>query len=251
MVETNPISWLLAFTPVMILILLMTIAKMGGSKAGFATWFTTQVIAFLFFGTTPEIIGGSMFKALFLALDVTMIIWGAMYLYHITNTSGAINRIGDFLSAFTDNKAYLGIFLAWLFPSFLQGLDGFGVPVAVSAPLMVSAGFSPMLSIVLTSIGHGWGVSFGSMGASIRTLHAMTGLPVVIFAPKAAILLGITAIISGLIVVYLAGGKDKFFQAIPLTIFIGLVLAIGQYLIAGTEFWMIAVTLPAMISLFL
>jgi lactate permease len=251
MVETNPISWLLAFTPVMILILLMTIAKMGGSKAGFATWFTTQVIAFLFFGTTPEIIGVSMFKALFLALDVTMIIWGAMYLYHITNTSGAINRIGDFLSAFTDNKAYLGIFLAWLFPSFLQGLDGFGVPVAVSAPLMVSAGFSPMLSIVLTSIGHGWGVSFGSMGASIRTLHAMTGLPVVFFAPKAAILLGLTAIIGGLIVVYLAGGKEKFFQAIPLTIFIGLVIAIGQYLIAGTEFWMIAVTLPVMISLLL
>jgi lactate permease len=251
MIASNLIFWLLAFTPVIFLILLMTIAKMGGSKAGLVTWFVTQLIALIFFSATLEILVIALLKAIFLALDVTMIIWGAMYLYQITKTSGTIQRIGEFLSAFTNNKANLGIFLAWLFPSFLQGIGGFGVPVAVSAPLMVSAGFSPMLSIVLTSIGHGWGVSFGSMGTSIRTLQAMTGLPLELFAAETSILLGITAIISGLLVVFLAGGNKEFFQTLPLTLFIGIVLSIGQYLIARTDFWMIAVTLPAMIGLFL
>ena len=229
----------------------MTFAKMSGSKAGLLTWLATQLIVLYFFGAPPNILGISALKTLFLAIDVLMIIWGAMYLYQITKASGSIQHIGEFLSGFTDNKAYQGIFLAWLFPSFLQGMGGFGVPVAVSAPLMVGAGFSPMLSIVLTSIGHGWGVSFGSMGTSIRTLQAMTGLPIDIFAPSASILLSMTCIISGMIVVFMAGGKNNFFRALPLTIFIGLVLSIGQYLIAKTDFWIIAVTLPAMISLML
>lgn len=245
----STINWLLAFSPILILIVLMTIFKFGGSKAGIITWLVAQIIAFGFFGTGIEILRDALIKSIFLALDVLLIIWGAMYLYQVTKAAGTIQQIGEFLSAFTHNKAYQGVFLGWLFPSFLQGMGGFGVPVAVSAPLLVSAGFSPLLSIVLTSIGHGWGVSFGSMGTSIRTLEAVTTLPFDTFAPASAILLGVAAIISGTVVVFIAGGKQHFLSALPLTILIATILSVGQYLIAQTEFWVIAVTLPALISL--
>ena len=245
----NSINWLLAFSPVFILILLMTVFKLGGSKAGLFTWLLAQLVAYIFFGTNLKILGNAFLKSLFLALDVLMIIWGAMVLYQVTKSAGTIKKIGNFLSAFTHNKAYHGIFLGWLFPSFLQGMGGFGVPVAVSAPLLVSAGFSPLTSILLTSIGHGWGVSFGSMGSSIRTMQAITALPLDSFAPAAAILLGISSIISGCIVVLIAGGRDQFLHALPLTICIAAILSIGQYLIAKTDFWIIAVTLPSLLGL--
>ena len=171
------------------------------------TWLATQLIAAFFFGATPEILQYTYIKAFFLSMDVLLIIWGAMFLYQVTKRAGTIQIIGKFLSELTENKAFVGIFLGWLFPSFLQGMGGFGVPVAVSAPLLVSAGFSPTLSVLITSIGHGWGVTFGSMGSSFRTMMAVTGHSAEYLAPYATILLGAASLLCGLFVVFLSGGK--------------------------------------------
>ena len=43
------------------------------------------------------------------------------------------------------------LLLSWLFASFLQGMGGFGVPVAVVAPLLVGLGFSPIQAVVMAS----------------------------------------------------------------------------------------------------
>jgi lactate permease len=245
----NVFTWLLAFTPVILVLVLMTTFKWGGSKAGMLTWLFTQVISISFFGATLELLQYTYIKAFFLATDVLLIIWGAMFLYQVTKKAGTIQIIGNFLSEMTENRAFLGIFLGWLFPSFLQGMGGFGVPVAVSAPLLVSAGFSPILAVVITSIGHGWGVTFGSMGSSFRTLMAISGFSADFLAPYTAILLGIASLFCGLFVAYLAGGKKHFVKSLPLTLLSASVLSVGQYFLATNDLWTIAVTLPAIASL--
>jgi len=213
------------------------------------TWLAAQVIAFTIFGATFEILQYSFIKAFFLSIDIILIIWGAMFLYQATKNAGTIQIIGNFLSELTDNKAFVGIFLGWLFPSFLQGMGGFGVPVAVSAPLLVSAGFTPTLAVVITSIGHGWGVTFGSMGSSFRTMMGVTGLSVEFLAPQAAILLGLSSLFCGIFVTYLSGGKNNFVKSIPLVLLLFAILFSGQYILATNDLWVIAVTLPALISL--
>jgi lactate permease len=227
----------------------MTAFNWGGSKAGTFTWLAVQLIAIIFFGASLKLLQYTYIKAFFLSLDVLLIIWGAIFLYQVTKRAGTIQIIGKFLADLTESRAFLGIFLGWLFPSFLQGMGGFGIPVAVSAPLLVSAGFSPTLSVVIASIGHGWGVTFGSMGSSFKTLMAVTGLSADYLAPFTAILLGISSLFCGLFVIYLAGGKKHFLKALPLTLLSSLILSIGQYLLATNGLWAIAVTLPAMVSL--
>jgi lactate permease len=249
MLSINVFTWFLAFTPVILVLFLMTTFKWGGSKAGMLTWLITQVIAVVFFGATLELLQYAYIKAFFLALDVLLIIWGAMFLYQVTKKAGTIQIIGTFLSELTENRAFLGIFLGWLFPSFLQGMGGFGVPVAVSAPLLVSAGFSPILSVVITSIGHGWGVTFGSMGSSFRSLMAVSGFPASVLAPYTAILLGIASLICGLFVVFISGGKKHFLKALPLTLLTAGILSVGQFILSTNDLWAIAVTLPAIAGL--
>lgn len=245
----NVYTWLLALLPILLIILLMTVFHWGGSKAGVFTWLVTQVIAILFFGATLELLQYAYIKAFFLSLDVLLIIWGAMFLYQVTKKAGTIQIIGNFLAKFTGNKAFLVIFLGWLFPSFLQGMGGFGVPVAVSAPLLVSGGFSPIMAVLITSIGHGWGVTFGSMGSSFRTLMAVTGFSADYLAPLTAILLGFAALSCGLFVVLLAGKKKDILAALPLVILCSSILAFGQYYLATNNLWVIAVTLPALVCL--
>ena len=54
-----------------------------------------------------------------------------------------------------------GLLVGWVFASFLQGVGGFGVPVAITAPLLVGLGFNPIQAVVMASIGTGWSVSLG------------------------------------------------------------------------------------------
>ena len=48
----------------------------------------------------------------------------------------------------------------------LQGVAGFGVPVAVVAPLLVLMGFPPVRAVAIVLGGHAWSVTFGSLGSS-------------------------------------------------------------------------------------
>ena len=249
MIEIDIFNWLMALLPVLLVLLLMTVFQWGASKAGVFTWLVTQIIAISFFGASLKLLEYAYIKAFFLALDVLLIIWGAMFLYQVTKSAGTIEVIGNFLAKFTGNEAFLGIFLGWLFPSFLQGMGGFGVPVAVSAPLLVSSGFSPILAVLITSIGHGWGVTFGSMGSSFKTMMAVTGLSAEYLAPLAATLLGIAALLCGLMVVVLSGKKKDIPAALPLVLLCSSILAFGQYFLATNGLWVIAVTLPALAAL--
>ena len=249
MLTVNFLSWILALLPVILILLLMMGFNWGGSKASSLTWLVTQILAVTFFGGSFKLLGYTYVKAFFLSVDVLMILWGAMFLYQMTRKAGTIQVIGKFLSELTENRAFLGIFLGWLFPSFLQGMGGFGVPVAVSAPLLVSAGIAPTLAVIITSIGHGWGVTFGSMGSSFRTMMSVTGLSESYLAPFSAILLGSASLLCGLMVIYLAGGKKKFLSAVPLTVLCSLILFFGEYILATNGLWVISVTVPSMLAL--
>ena len=247
--EISLINWFLSAAPIILFLIVMLGFKWGGSKAGALSWLLTVLISVVFFGAGFDLIGYTYIKAFLLSIDVLLIIWTALFLYILTEQAGTIKRIGEWLSKLTSNRALQGIFLGWLFPSFLQGMGGFGVPVAVAAPLLVSTGFNPIQALVMASIGHAWGVSFGSMASSFQTMMAITGLPGDILAPAVAVLLGIAAIVSGILVTYIADGVKGIKSTFFLTIFLGLILGSGQYLLATNGLYILAVTIPALITL--
>jgi len=247
--EINLINWLLAAGPIILFLAVMLGFKWGGSRAGALSWLATVVTAVLFFGVRFDLIAYTYSKAFFLSLDVLLIIWTALLLYILTEQAGTISKIGSWLTHLTSDKAMHGIFLGWLFPSFLQGMGGFGVPVAVAAPLLVSTGFNPIQAIVMSSIGHAWGVTFGSMASSYQSMMAVTNLPGELLAPATAVMLGILAFISGLLVTFVADGLHGLKRAFPTTALISAILAGGQYLLSTSGLWIIAVTVPALIAL--
>jgi lactate permease len=247
--EISLINWLLSAVPIILFLIVMLGLNWGGSKAGALSWLFTVLIAVAFFGAGFELIGYTYIKAFLLSIDVLLIIWTALFLYNLTEQAGTIKRIGEWLSKLTQNRALQGIFLGWLFPSFLQGMGGFGVPVAVAAPLLVSTGFNPIQALVMASIGHAWGVSFGSMASSFQTMMAITNLPDDVLAPAVAVLLGIAAIVSGILVTYIADGVRGIKSTFFLTLLLGLILGSGQYLLSTNGLYILAVTIPALVAL--
>lgn len=247
--EISLINWLLAAAPIILFLIVMLGYKWGGSRAGALSWLVTVLIALLFFGANFKLIAFTYVKAFLLSIDVLLIIWTALFLYILTEQAGTIQKIGDWLSHLTQDKAVQGIFLGWLFPSFLQGMGGFGVPVAVAAPLLVSTGFNPVQALVMSSIGHAWGVTFGSMSSSFQTLMAVTGLPGELLAPATSVLLGIATFFSGILVTYVADGIRGIKNTLLYTTLLSIILAGGEYLLSTNGLWIIAVTVPALIAL--
>lgn len=247
--EINLITWILAAGPIILFLIVMLGFKWGGSRAGALSWLVTVLVALLFFGANFKLIAFTYSKAFFLSLDVLLIIWTALFLFILTEQAGTITKIGNWLTDLTTDKAMQGIFLGWLFPSFLQGMGGFGVPVAVAAPLLVCTGFNPIQALVMSSIGHAWGVTFGSMASSYQSMLAVTNLPGELLAPATSLLLGILAFVSGLLVTFVADGFKGLKRTFLTTTLISAILAGGQYLLSSSGLWIIAVTVPALVAL--
>jgi lactate permease len=235
-------NWLLAFSPVLVVVVLMLVFRWGGSRAGGLGWFMAVLVAVVFFGARFELLAYAQVKAILLSLDVFFIIWSALLLFNIAREAGAIRMIGRALPAMTGDRVMQSLLIGWLMVSFLQGMGGFGVPVAVCAPLLVGLGYNPIQAVAMAAIGHGWAVSFGSLASSFQSLMAITGLPGELLAPFAAILLGIACIPSGLLVALIGNGWKGLKRAlIPVTV-IGLVMGAVQYLLATSGIWTLGAT---------
>jgi lactate permease len=242
-------TWLLALLPVVVILLLMLGFRWGGSKAGAVAWLCAVLIAYFAFGAAPRLLAYTQVKAILLTIDVLYIIWSALLLYHIANEAGAILIIGQKLQALTSDRTLQGLLLGWLFASFLQGMGGFGVPVAVTAPLLVGLGFTPVQAVVMACLGHGWAVNFGSMATSFQTMLAVTNLPPELLAPDAAILLGLASFACGALVAFVAGGWKGLRRTLGVVAVLSAVMGTTQYFLATHGIWSLGATGGAMAGL--
>jgi len=231
--------FILAISPILVILLLMVGFRWGASRAGGAGYLTAILVAWIWFGINPETLSYAHAKAVFLILDVLLIIWTAFLLFRVVDEAGGIKILSKSLPYLTADKGMQALIIGWIFASFLQGVGGFGVPVAVIAPILVGLGFSPLSAVVIPSLGHSWAVTFGSLGASFNAMMAATGLDWQVLASPAAIFLGITGICVGFAAAYAAGGW-KTIRRLALPIFIiGVVMSTAQYLTVTLGFWSI------------
>ena len=149
---------LIALSPIASVLILMVAFRWGGARAGAAGWLVASLASLLFFGADLELIAYSQASAVLLSLYVLYIIWMALVLYNVVKEAGAIEVIAEGIVRLTQDRVLQLLILSWVFSAFLQGVAGFGVPIAVVAPLLMGLGFSPVTSVAAVAAGHSWSV---------------------------------------------------------------------------------------------
>ncbi len=222
------LAFSLACLPLLIISILLAVFHYGAVKASIIAYGACLLIGAVFFGANRWVIYYAHIKGFLYALDVLLIIWAAFLFYLIVEKTGSIQMIGQTIPSLTYSREMQALVVGWIFTSFLQGVGGFGVPVAVVAPILVSLDFSPLQAVLIPSIGHGWAVTFGSLGSSFRALLTTTAQSPQPLGITSAFLLGVSAIGSGLSVLYLSGGRqavrNNFWYAFGLGGLMGLIL---------------------------
>ena len=231
---------IIAVIPIFIILVLMVGYRWGAARAGSAGYLSAFFIAFLFFGTNFKVMAFAHTRAILLSFDVLLIVWSAFLLYQVADEAGAIKIIGESLPYLTKDKGMQAILIGWVFASFLQGAGGFGVPVAVTAPLLIGLGINPISAGVIPSLGHGWAVNFGSLGSAFNALLSTTNMQATELAPIAAIFLIVAALLTGLMVSHASDGWQGVRRLFLKAIVIGIVMGFTQYLIAVGGLWNIA-----------
>lgn len=244
-------NFFLAFIPIAFILVLMVGFRWGAARSGGIGYLSALLIAVLFFGARENLLAYAHTKALLLTIDVLFVIWAAFLLYRVADEAGAINTIGQALPHLTADKGMQALIIGWVFASFLQGVGGFGVPVAVIAPILVGLGFSPLQAVVIPSLGHGWAVTFGSLGSSFIALMAATGLPAEVLAPPAALFLSLSGPLTGIFVAHAADGRQAVRRlAVPIMV-LGISMGLTQYFVATSGLWNIGAFSAGMVGLLL
>jgi lactate permease len=232
-------DWLLSLVPLLAVLGLMVGLNWNTSRAGVVGWLLAIGLAVWRFGAGADDAGYAQVNALILTADVAIVIWAALLLYYVVDRAGALAVISEALSGLTSDKLIQVLLLGWVFASFLQGVGGFGVPVAIVAPLLIGLGVSEVRAVVIPALGHSWAVTFGSLAASFIMLINATGLPGENLAPAAGIMLGILCYIMGLMCAHALDGWRGVRRAVPYVIVVSTAMSAGQYLAATNGLWTI------------
>ncbi|CAM3326023.1 L-lactate permease [Thalassospira profundimaris] len=230
-------NFLLAALPIATILFLMIKVNWGAARAGAAAWFVTVILAVFFFGAPTDMLIIAQAKGVMLALYILYIVWAALILYFAAEEAGAIKTIGRAIRSLTDDRPLQLLILGYVFASFLQGVAGFGVPIAVVAPLLLGMGFSPVLAVAAPMIGHSWSVLFGNMATSFEALIGVTGIPGTELTHYSAILLGLSGFMCGAAVLWLDGGFRTIRRRIVPLVLISCVMGVVQYFMANYGVW--------------
>ncbi len=161
------------------------------------------VLAVTVFGLSLTELGVALARGAWTGIWILLIVLPALLLYQVLDRSGALEQLADAADAVAPTEGRRLLLLAWILPSFLQGAAGFGAPIAMTAPMLVRRGMAPIAAVAACTIGYQWSVTFGSMGSSYFMAEATARLSpsdARSFAVRAAAMLAVTALVSGLLV---------------------------------------------------
>ncbi len=109
---------------------------------------------------------------------VMWIVVNALLLYNIAVESGRFDAFrGWILDHLPNDRRIVLVVIGFCFGALLEGIAGFGTPVAITSSLLILVGFPALEALVFVLIFNTAPVAFGALGVPVTVLGAVTGLP--------------------------------------------------------------------------
>ncbi|MCX6135383.1 MAG: L-lactate permease [Ignavibacteriales bacterium] len=161
---TQGILALIAFIPVLLILVLMIGFRWPATRTMPAAWVAAVILAAFVWKTPANYLLASTVKGLNSAIEILTIVFGAMVLLFTLREAGALAAINRGFGSISTDRRVQAILICWLFGAFLEGAAGFGVPAALLSPLLVTLGFPPLAAVMVSLIANATPVSFGPVG---------------------------------------------------------------------------------------
>lgn len=175
-IPVNVPMWAAAVLPIVLLLVLMVKLNWPAAKAAPVALAVAVIVSLTLYRTDIVTVGLESLKGVWSALVILIVVWPAIIIYEITNEAQAFDALKLGIRKMSPHELIQMMALGWIFPSFLQGITGFGVAVAVGAPLLCGIGVKPLYSVIIVLLGHSWGATFGTLALAWQALITQSGI---------------------------------------------------------------------------
>lgn len=252
-IPTNLFMWIMAFLPIVVLLVLMIKYQWGATEAAPIGLLITIVAGMVFYKADIRLLAAESAKGIWSALTILVIVWTAILMYQVGEEASAFSVIKSGMRKLLPNELLLVLAMGWIFESFLQGITGFGVPVAVGAPLLIGIGMKPKWAVILPLLGQAWGNTFGTLAAAWDALAMSANLAAgsreyMVTALWTAGFLWFWNAITGFAICWFYGKGNAVKKGFPAVILLSLIQGGGELLLTQVN-TTLSCFIPSCISL--
>lgn len=251
---------IIAVIPILLAVILMTVFNQSAKRTLPIAWLSVLIIGlFVWKINLSDILAYSML-GMFKAIDLLLIIFGAILILNTLKQSGAMKTISQGFYGISTDRRVQAVIIGWMFGAFIEGAAGFGTPAALAAPLLVGLGFPPLAAAMSTLVFNTSPVAFGAVGtptlAAIAQIEPyLSSSEIVTFAQQltrwVAGLHGVIGLFMPLVglmmITFFFGEKRSFkpaFRAAPFAFFAGLCFVLPMNIFA----WLMGPELASMLA---
>jgi lactate permease len=227
-----PASFIVATLPIVAVLVLLGVFRRPAWQASLAGLIVGLIIAVAIWGMPVGLALNSVLAgAVFALWPVMWIVLNALLLYNIAVKSGRFDAFRDWvLNHLPNDRRAVLIVIGFCFGALLEGIAGFGTPVAITSSLLILVGYPPLEALVFTLIFNTAPVAFGALGVPITVLGVVTGLPDTALGAMVGRQLPFLAVMLPFYVMGIYGGMRSVRALWPLLLVAGGSFAAMQYL---------------------
>jgi lactate permease len=236
------LSALVAGLPLYVLFIMLAVLRLPAWICALSAMVTAFVLGWLVWGMPLDVTVGTATEGMAFGLwPISWIVLNAVFFHNLTVASGDFDVIKRALTRLTEDRRLQALLIAFSFGALLEGIAGFGAPVAITASILASLGFEPVTAAVLALLANTAPVAFGSIGIPIVTLGALvapilhkdvTSTTLALSAMVGRQLPLFSILIPGYLIVVLAGWR-KMREILPAVLVTGISFAVVQFLVSN------------------
>jgi lactate permease len=252
------LSALVATLPPLVLALMLAYWRFAPWKSAIAGATSAFLLAWLLWGMPFSLTVAAATHGMAFGLwPICWIVFSSVMFYNLSVESGDFDVIRRSLSRLTNDRRVQVLLVAFCFGALIEGLAGFGAPVAITASMLAGLGFEPIMAAVLALIANTAPVAFGSLGIPVTTLGGllapMLGSDTQTTTQALSSMVGRQLPFFSLIIpaylVVLYAGWGRMMGVLPAVAVAGVTFAIGQFAVSNYVGPELTDTLAALFSL--
>lgn len=225
------LSFVTALLPILVVLLLLGVLRRPAWQAALAGLGVGFVVAVSVWAMPVNLALNSVLNgAVFALWPVMWIVVNALLLYNIAVRSGRFEAFRNWVVRHLPNdRRVVLVVVGFCFGALLEGVSGFGTPVAITSSLLILVGYPPLEALVYVLIFNTAPVAFGALGAPVTVLGAVTNLPAPVLGAMIGRQLPVIALVLPFYVMALYGGWRSVRALWPVLLVAGGSFAVSQF----------------------